>query len=148
MEMFCRYELDPDDDLNMDFDDLLKKAMGLLGAKEKLASLVQVEKESQGVEDLVEKCDYKTRISSTPNRLVTSPSIPTYQPPIFSAPNAVQTRGAELLTCGQEDRSSYRNDEGFSSFSSDFTKQYRHLRSREYSVSTSTCFITQPSSVK
>ncbi len=40
MEMFCRYSLDPDDDLNMDFDDLLKKAMELLGAKKKLASMV------------------------------------------------------------------------------------------------------------
>ncbi len=44
--MFCQYCLDPDDDLNMDFDDLLKKAIGLLGAKKKLASMIQVEKES------------------------------------------------------------------------------------------------------
>lgn len=58
-EMFYRYELDPDDDLKMDFDDLLKKAMGLLGAKKKLASLVQVEKAGQEVENLVGKCDYK-----------------------------------------------------------------------------------------
>ena len=39
-EMFYRYELDPEDDLNMDFDDLLKKAMRFLGAKKKLASIV------------------------------------------------------------------------------------------------------------
>ncbi len=39
-QMIYRYELDPDDDLNMDFDDLLKKAMRLLGAKKKLANLV------------------------------------------------------------------------------------------------------------
>ena len=70
-EMFYRYELDPDDDFNMDFDDLLKRDMGLLGAKKKLANLVQVEKKSQKVEDLIEKCDYKTRISPTPNRLFT-----------------------------------------------------------------------------
>ncbi len=83
MEMFCRYSLDPDDDLHIDFDDLLKKVMGLLGAKKKLASMVQVEKESQGIEDLVEKCNQRTRISSTPN--VTPPSVPTYQPLNFPA---------------------------------------------------------------
>lgn len=41
--MFCQSELDPDDDLNIDFDDLLKKAMGLLRAKKKRTSIVQVE---------------------------------------------------------------------------------------------------------
>ncbi len=94
-EMFYRYELDSDDDLNKDFDDLLKKAMRLLGAKKKLARIVQVEKNSQEVEDLVEKCNYKTQISSTPNRLNTQPPIPYYQPPILSAPPSVQTIGAD-----------------------------------------------------
>ena len=95
MEMFCRYSLDPDDDLNMDFEDLLKKAMGLLGAKKKLASMVQVEKESQGVEDLVEKCNQRTRISSTPNHLITPPSVSTYQPLNFPAVTPVQTTSAD-----------------------------------------------------
>ena len=44
----------------MDFDDLLKKAMRLLRAKKKLASMVQVENESQEVEDLMEKCNQRT----------------------------------------------------------------------------------------
>ena len=95
MEMFCRYSLDPDDDLNMDFEDLLKKAMGLLGAKKKLASMVQVEKESQGVEDLVEKCNQGTRISSTPNRLITPPSVSTHQPLNFPAVTLFQTTSAD-----------------------------------------------------
>ncbi len=34
-EIVYRYELNPNDDLNMDFDDLVKKAMRHLGAKEK-----------------------------------------------------------------------------------------------------------------
>lgn len=46
-KIICRYELDPDDDLTMDFDDLLRNAMGLLGAKKELARLVYVEKTSQ-----------------------------------------------------------------------------------------------------
>ena len=95
MEMFCRYSLDSDDNLNMNFDDLFKKAMGLLGAKKKLASMVQVEKESQGVEDLVEKCNHRTRINSTPNRVITPPSVPTYQPLNFPAATPVQTTSAD-----------------------------------------------------
>lgn len=79
----------------MDFDDLLKKAMGLLGAKKKLSSLGQVEKADQEVENLVEKCDYKTRISSTSNRLLTQPLIPTYQPPIIPNHTSVQISGAD-----------------------------------------------------
>ena len=93
--MLFQYELDHDDDFNMEFDDLLKKAMGVLGVKKKLASLVHVEKEGQEVEDLVEKCDYKTRISSTPNRLLTSPSMPAYQPPILPAVSLFQASGAD-----------------------------------------------------
>lgn len=85
--MFCRYELDPDDDLNIDSDDLFKKAMRLFGAKKKPANLVQVEKKSPGVEDVVEKCDYQTHISSTQSCLVTSPSLQSslasQRPPLF-----------------------------------------------------------------
>lgn len=95
MEMFYRYEMDPDDDLNMDFDDLLKKAMKLLGAKKKLASVVQVEKKGQRVEDLIEKCNYKTRISSTPNCLITPSSVPTYPPFNFPAASLPQTTSAD-----------------------------------------------------
>ena len=94
-EMFYKYELDPDDDVNIDFDNLLKKAMGLLGAKKKLASLVQVKKESQGVEDLVEKCDLKTRINSTPGPLLTQTPMPTYLLSICSAPISVQASGGD-----------------------------------------------------
>ena len=66
-EMFYRYELDPDDDLHMDFANLLKKALGLLGAKKKLVDLVRTDKKSDRIEDLVDKCEKKTRISSAAN---------------------------------------------------------------------------------
>lgn len=55
--MFCQYSLDPDDDLNIDFENLLKKAMRLLGAKKKLASMVQIKIKSQGIKDFMEKCN-------------------------------------------------------------------------------------------
>lgn len=68
--------------------------MKLLEANKKLVSLVQIEKKCQEVEDLVEKCNYKTCIGSTQNYLFTQPLISAYQPPIFSTPPTVQTRGA------------------------------------------------------
>ena len=79
----------------MDFDDLHKKAMGLLGAKKKLASMVQVEKESQEVENFIEKCNHRTRINSKPNRLITPPSILTYQSFNFPAATLIQTTSAD-----------------------------------------------------
>ena len=75
----------------MDLDDLLKKAIGLLMAKKKLANLVHVEKESQGVEDLIIKCDYKSCISFNSSFFVTPPSISAYHPPNFLFPPFVQT---------------------------------------------------------
>lgn len=62
--MVYRYELDPDNDLHMDFTDLLKKALGLLGAKKKLVDLVRTDKKNGRIEDLVDKCENKTQISS------------------------------------------------------------------------------------
>lgn len=80
MEMFCQYSLDSDNDLNIHFDDLLKKAMRLLGAKKKLGSMIQVEKKSYGIENLVEKCNHRICISFIPNCIIAPPSVPTYQP--------------------------------------------------------------------
>lgn len=77
-KIIYRYELAPDDDLTMDFDDLLKKVMGLLGAKKELLSLVYVEKEGKGMEDLVGKCDHKTRVNSN----LAPPSILVYRSPM------------------------------------------------------------------
>lgn len=69
----------------MNFDDLLKKAIGLLEAKKKLVNIVRVEKKRKRVEDLIEKYDYKTYISPTSNLLITSSFIPTYLPHNFPA---------------------------------------------------------------
>ena len=85
IEMFCQYSLDPDDNLNINFENLLKKTMGLLGAKKKLASIIQVEKKSQGVEDLIEKYNQRIRISSIPNCFITLLFVSTYQLLDFSA---------------------------------------------------------------
>lgn len=101
-EKFYQYELDPNNNLNMEFDNLLKKAMGLLEAKKKLATLVHVKKEDQEVGELVEKCDYKAQISSNPNRLFISLSMPTYQSPILPAVSSFQAGGAEYWPVDKE----------------------------------------------
>ena len=80
-EMFYRYELDPDDDLHMDFADLLKKALGLLGAKKKLVDLVRTDKKSDRIEDLVDKCEKKSQISFATNYSAPLPES-AFQPPI------------------------------------------------------------------
>ncbi len=74
---------------------MFKKDIRLLVAKKKLASIVQVEKKGQKVEDLVKNCNYKTDISSTPNRLLSQTLIPTYQLPIFPAPTLVRASGTD-----------------------------------------------------
>lgn len=65
--MFYCYKLDPDNNLPMDFVNLLKKALGLLGAKKKLVDLVWTDKKSDQIKDLVDKYEKKTQISSAAN---------------------------------------------------------------------------------
>lgn len=65
--MFYHYELDPDDDLHMDFTDLLKKAFELLGTKKKLVDLVRTNKKTDRIEDLIDKCKKNNQICSAIN---------------------------------------------------------------------------------
>lgn len=53
--------------------------MGLLRAKKILASMAEVEKESQGVEDLIEKYNHKIRINFILNRFIMPIFITAYQ---------------------------------------------------------------------
>lgn len=69
--------------------------MRLLGAKKEPASIFQVEKEGQRVEDLVENCNYKTRISFIPNCFITSSSVAIYLPFNFLAISFAQTISAD-----------------------------------------------------
>ena len=92
-EMFVWYELDLDNVVNIDFDDLFKKTVRLLIAKKMLANLVHVEKESEKVEDLVIKYDYKSRISSNPSSFVIPLLTSAYHPSYFPSPLSVQTNG-------------------------------------------------------
>lgn len=81
IKIFYHYELDPDNDLHMDFADLLKKALELLGVKKKLVNLVWIDKKSDKIEDLVNKYEVKTQICSPANFSASLPAS-AFQPSI------------------------------------------------------------------
>ena len=64
-ELFYRYELDPDEDEDMDFKDLLKKALALVGSKKRMIDLIRIDKKNDRITDLVDKCEKKSKIIST-----------------------------------------------------------------------------------
>lgn len=65
----------------MDFADLLKKALKILGAKKKLVDLVWTDKKSDWIENLIDKCEKKTQISFATN-YSTFLSKSAFQPPV------------------------------------------------------------------
>lgn len=79
--MFYRYKLDPNDNLHMDFINLLKKALGLLGAKKKLVDLVCIDKKTDHIEDLIDKYEKNIQISSAINHSTFLPKF-AFQPPV------------------------------------------------------------------
>ena len=94
IEIFYRYELDSDDDQHMDFADLLKKALGLLRAKKKLVDLVCTNKKSDYIENLVEKYETKTQISSAVNYSTLLPES-AVQPPVAISRNTMYSNAAD-----------------------------------------------------
>lgn len=70
IETFYHYKLNLDNDLNIDFANLLKKALGLLKTKKKLVNLVLIDKKS---EDLVNKYEKKTQVSFIINHFMPLP---------------------------------------------------------------------------
>lgn len=92
--MFYCYELNPNDDQHMDFTNLLKKLLGLLGVKKKLIDLVRKDKKSDRIEELREKCERKTRISSA---IYYSTLLPesVFQSPITTFRNIIYSNAAD-----------------------------------------------------
>ena len=89
-ELFYRYELDPDEDEDMDFKDLLKKALALVGSKKRMIDLIRTDKKNDRITDLVDKYEKKSKITSTLNTTAPLPES-AFQPPI--APVTVATPG-------------------------------------------------------
>lgn len=73
IEIFYYYNLDLDNNLYIDFVDLLKRALRLLSTKKKLIDLVWTDKKSDQIEDLVNKYKRKAQINSVTNYSVLLP---------------------------------------------------------------------------
>lgn len=62
--MFYYYKLDSNNNLHIDFINLLKKGLRLLETKKKLVDLVWMDNKSDRIENLIDKYEKKTQISS------------------------------------------------------------------------------------
>ncbi len=51
----------------MDFKDFLNKALGLVGSKKSMIDLIRTDKKNYQITDLVDKCEKKSKITSTLN---------------------------------------------------------------------------------
>ena len=92
-EIFSYYKLNPDDNQHIDFADLLKKALGLLGAKKMLVELVCTDKKSDCIEDLVKKYKTKSQISFAINYSTSLPES-AFQPPVTTFRNTMYSNAA------------------------------------------------------
>lgn len=79
----------------MNFDVLVKKTMEPLGAKKKLVNIIQIKEEELKVENSVEKCNYKTHISSTLNCPIGQSLLLTYLSLNFLATFFAQTTNTD-----------------------------------------------------
>lgn len=104
---------------------------------------VQVEKKSHEVEDLMKKCNYKTRMSSTPSRFVKSISVSIYQPLSFPATTFATTKNADYGSIDK--KSDYLTEimKDVAIFCLNSTKLYSSFREKKYLISTSTYFFNQ-----
>lgn len=65
--------MDSDDNLELDFQELLKRIVKILKLRKKLGSIVKSNKRNSQVSDLVNRCDEEALISSS-----TNPSAPVF----------------------------------------------------------------------
>lgn len=93
--MFHRYKLDPDDDLDKESINLLKKAPRLLRAKKQIMAMVYTDKKNDWIEDLVDKCKKKLGIGSLSNNL-TQLSRSAFQSFILSSASIFYSNGARV----------------------------------------------------
>lgn len=65
--LFYASDLDPDNDLKLDFQDLLQKTMKMVKLKKKLGGIIKSDKKNSQVSNLVNRCDEEVFISFSPN---------------------------------------------------------------------------------
>lgn len=99
--MFHHYKLDPDDDLDIESINLLKKAPRLLRAKKQIMAMVYTDKKNDRIEDLVDKCEKKLGIGSLSNNL-TQLSRSAFQSFILSSASIFYSNGARVWPAYQK----------------------------------------------
>ena len=83
-ELFYASDLDPDDDLELDFQELLQRTIKMIKLKKKLGGMVRSDEKNSQVSDLVDRCDQEALISSPPNAFAPLPAS-TFRPPVAAS---------------------------------------------------------------
>ena len=74
--------MDPDNNLELDFQELLKKTVKIVKLRKKLGGIIKSDKNNSQVSNLVDRCDKKAFLSSPPNSFVLFPTS-TFKPLII-----------------------------------------------------------------
>ena len=93
-ELFYASDLDPDDDLELDFQELLQKTTKMIKLKKKLGGMVRSDEKNSQVSDLVDRCDQEALIGSPPNAFAPLPAS-TFLPPVAAANTNVVSKSED-----------------------------------------------------
>lgn len=83
-ELFYASNLDPDDNLELDFQELLQKTVKIVKLNKKLRGMVRSDEKNSQVSDLVTRCDEEALISSPPSISAPLPNS-TFRPPVAAS---------------------------------------------------------------
>lgn len=78
--------MDPDNDLKLDFQELLKKIVKIVKLKKKLSVMVKSDENNSQVSNLVDKYDKEAFISSPPN--LSTPLLTSTFKPLIAVPSS------------------------------------------------------------
>lgn len=76
--------MDPNDNLELDFQELLKMTINIVKLRKKLSSIIKFNKKNSQVSNLVDRCDKDALISSTPNPFTPLPNS-IFKPPVTNS---------------------------------------------------------------
>ena len=93
-ELFSASNMDSDDDLELDFQELLKKTIKIVKLRKKLSGMVKSDEKNSQVSDLVDRYDEEALISSPPNPSAPLPAS-TFKLPIAVPSSNLITRSED-----------------------------------------------------
>ncbi len=94
-ELMCSdFQMEEKDDLELDFQELLKKTVKIVKLRKKLGGMVKSDKKNNQVSNLVDRCDEEALISSPPNPSAPLPAS-TFKPSIAVPSSNLVTRSED-----------------------------------------------------